>query len=39
MSLALDIYSAVAISAGAFSFLAGTAALLRFPDSLTPSMR
>jgi multicomponent Na+:H+ antiporter subunit G len=35
MSLALDIYSAVAISAGTFFFLAGTAALLRFPDSLT----
>lgn len=35
MSLVLDIYSAVAISVGAFFFLAGTAALLRFPDSLT----
>jgi len=35
VSLFFDIYSAVAISAGAFFFLAGTAALLRFPDSLT----
>jgi len=35
MSAALDILSAVAISAGAFFFLAGTAGLLRFPDSLT----
>jgi multicomponent Na+:H+ antiporter subunit G len=35
VSLALDILSAVAISVGAFFFLAGTAALLRFPDSLT----
>jgi multicomponent Na+:H+ antiporter subunit G len=35
VSLALDIYSVVAISVGAFFFLAGTAALLRFPDSLT----
>ena len=35
MSLALDIFSIVAICAGAFFFLAGTAGLLRFPDALT----
>lgn len=35
MSLALEIWSVAAISVGAFFFLAGTAALLRFPDSLT----
>lgn len=35
MTLALDIFSVVAISAGAFFFLAGTVGLLRFPDALT----
>jgi multicomponent Na+:H+ antiporter subunit G len=35
MSLALDIVTIAAISAGAFFFLAGTVGLLRFPDALT----
>lgn len=35
MSAALDIFTIVAISAGAFFFLAGTVGLLRFPDSLS----
>ena len=35
MSLALDIFSIAAISAGAVFFLAGTVGLLRFPDALT----
>jgi multicomponent Na+:H+ antiporter subunit G len=35
MSLALDIMTIIAISAGAFFFLAGTVGLLRFPDTLT----
>jgi multicomponent Na+:H+ antiporter subunit G len=35
MTLALDIFSLLAISAGAFFFLAGTVGLLRFPDALT----
>jgi multicomponent Na+:H+ antiporter subunit G len=35
MSLALDLFSYVAIGAGAFFFLAGTVGLLRFPDTLT----
>jgi multicomponent Na+:H+ antiporter subunit G len=35
MSAFLDIFSIVAICAGAFFFLAGTAGLLRFPDALT----
>ena len=35
MSLALDIVTITAISAGAFFFLAGTVGLLRFPDTLT----
>jgi len=35
MTLALDIFSLLAIAAGAFFFLAGTVALLRFPDSLS----
>lgn len=35
MSLALDIFSLLAISAGVVFFLAGTVGLLRFPDSLT----
>ena len=35
MSLALDIFTVVAISVGAFFFLAGTVGLLRVPDALT----
>lgn len=35
MSVALDIFSVLAISGGAFFFLAGTVGLLRFPDALT----
>jgi multicomponent Na+:H+ antiporter subunit G len=35
MSLLLDVLTIVAVSGGAFFFLAGTAGLLRFPDSLT----
>jgi len=35
MSFALDVLSVVAISAGAFFFLAGTVGLLRFPDTFT----
>jgi monovalent cation/proton antiporter MnhG/PhaG subunit len=35
MKLALDIFTIVAVSAGAFLFLAGTVGLLRFPDALT----
>jgi multicomponent Na+:H+ antiporter subunit G len=35
MSLALDLFSLVAIGAGAFFFFAGTVGLLRFPGSLT----
>ena len=35
MSLALDLFSAAAIGVGVFFFLAGTVALLRFPDSLS----
>jgi multicomponent Na+:H+ antiporter subunit G len=35
MSLALDLFSALAIAAGVFFFLAGSVALLRFPDSLS----
>jgi len=35
MRMALDLFSIVAIVAGAFFFLAGTAGLLRFPDALT----
>lgn len=35
MSSAADIFTIVAISAGALFFLAGTVGLLRFPDSLT----
>ena len=31
MSLALDLFSIAAISAGVFFFLAGTVGLLRFP--------
>jgi multicomponent Na+:H+ antiporter subunit G len=33
--LALNIVTIVAVSAGAFFFLAGTVGLLRFPDTLT----
>jgi multicomponent Na+:H+ antiporter subunit G len=35
MTFALDIMTIVAVSAGAFFFLAGTVGLLRFPDTLT----
>ncbi|MBV9980075.1 monovalent cation/H(+) antiporter subunit G [Bradyrhizobium sp.] len=35
MSLARDMITLVAVSAGAFFFLAGTIGLLRFPDTLT----
>ena len=35
MSIALDALTIVAVSAGAFFFLAGTVGLLRFPDTLT----
>jgi multicomponent Na+:H+ antiporter subunit G len=35
MSLARDMLTIVAVSAGAFFFLAGTVGLLRFPDTLT----
>jgi len=35
MSFAFDIFTVVAICAGAFFFMAGTVGLLRFPDSLT----
>ncbi len=35
MTLALDMFTVVAVAAGAFFFLAGTVGLLRFPDSLT----
>ena len=33
MKLALDILTVVAVTSGAFFFLAGTVGLLRFPDS------
>jgi multicomponent Na+:H+ antiporter subunit G len=35
MSLARDMMTIAAVSAGVFFFLAGTAGLLRFPDTLT----
>ncbi len=35
MRLALDFFTILAVSAGAFFFLAGTVGLLRFPDPLT----
>lgn len=35
MNFALDIFTVLAVSAGAFFFVAGTAGLLRFPDALT----
>ena len=34
-ALALDLFTVVAVTAGAFFFLAGTAGLLRFPDAFT----
>jgi multicomponent Na+:H+ antiporter subunit G len=35
MNLFLDLWTVVAVVAGAFFFFAGTVGLLRFPDSLT----
>jgi multicomponent Na+:H+ antiporter subunit G len=35
MSLALDLFTVVAVSLGALFFLAGTIGLLRFPDTLS----
>jgi len=35
MNLALDVWTLIAVVAGAFFFLAGTTGLLRFPDTLT----
>jgi multicomponent Na+:H+ antiporter subunit G len=35
MSALLDLYTIVAVSAGAFFFLAGSVGLLRFPDAIT----
>jgi multicomponent Na+:H+ antiporter subunit G len=35
MRLVLDLFTVLAIAAGAFFFLAGTVGLLRFPDSYT----
>jgi len=35
MTFALHILTVLAVSAGAFFFLAGTVGLLRFPDTLT----
>jgi len=35
MLLARDVFSVIAILAGAFFFFAGTVGLLRFPDTLT----
>jgi len=35
MSLLVDIFSVIAISAGVFFYLAGTVGLLRFPDTLS----
>jgi multicomponent Na+:H+ antiporter subunit G len=35
MSILLDALTIVAVSAGAFFFLAGTVGLLRFPDALS----
>jgi multicomponent Na+:H+ antiporter subunit G len=35
MNFALDILTILAVSAGAFFFLAGTVGLLRFPNALT----
>ena len=36
MKMALDVFTIVAVTAGAFFFLAGTVGLLRFPDVFTP---
>ncbi len=35
MSMVLDVATVLAVSAGAFFFLAGTVGLLRFPDTLS----
>lgn len=35
MSLLLDVWTVVTVTAGLFFFLAGTVGLLRFPDTLT----
>ena len=35
MRLALDLFTVLAVAAGAFFFLAGTVGLLRFPDAYT----
>ena len=35
MNSLADIFTVLAVSAGAFFFMAGTAGLLRFPDTLT----
>ena len=35
MSWLADLFTLVAVSAGAFFFIAGTVGLLRFPDTLT----
>jgi multicomponent Na+:H+ antiporter subunit G len=35
MSLALNLFTILAVCSGAFFFLAGTVGLLRFPDALT----
>jgi multicomponent Na+:H+ antiporter subunit G len=35
IALAADTFTIIAVSAGAFFFLAGTVGLLRFPDALT----
>ena len=35
MTFALDVWTVIAVVAGAFFFLAGTVGLLRFPDSFT----
>jgi multicomponent Na+:H+ antiporter subunit G len=35
MNIAADIFTVLAVAAGAFFFVAGTVGLLRFPDALT----
>ena len=35
MNLVLDLFTIVAVTAGAFFFVGGTVGLLRFPDTLT----
>ena len=35
MSVVLDLFTVLAVGVGVFFFLAGTVALLRFPDSLS----